>query len=171
MTSPITPDTVRALIADTEPRPPLLLDGSLPMNGTACAVCGYSVILFRPGSTDHDEDCAASLEWWRWKGAGHDLSKAAPAIALAYLAVCEERDRLARVLAVEGGDEAAAPEGWRPTTGGAWNGKEDNYVYRISAGRWSWVSRDTRNAVRGRGEAANALEAMESAGRAGGSDV
>lgn len=71
--------------------------------------------------------------------------------------------RLRRILAVEAGDAAMAPEGWRPTTGGAWSGKEDNYVYRIAAGRWSWVSRDTRNKVRGRGDSPSALEAMEAA--------
>jgi hypothetical protein len=71
--------------------------------------------------------------------------------------------RLERVLAVEAGDKAQAPPDWHPTTGGAWNGKEDNYVYRIAAGRWSWVSRDTRNTVRGRGESSSALEAMEAA--------
>jgi hypothetical protein len=74
--------------------------------------------------------------------------------------------RLERVLAVEAGG-VGAPDGWRPTTGGAWNGKEDNYVYRIAAGRWSWVSRDTRNKVRGRGESPSALEAMEAADAAG----
>jgi hypothetical protein len=90
------------------------------------------------------------------------------------LAAEKERDaalarvaRLERVLAVEAGDESQAPPDWRPTTGGAWNGKEDNYVYRIAAGRWSWVSRDTRNTVRGRGESSSALEAMEAADAAG----
>ncbi len=98
------------------------------------------------------------------------LFAAAPDLAHTVIALEGERDaalarvaRLERVLAVEAGDKAQAPPDWRPTTGGAWNGKEDNYVYRIAAGRWSWVSRDTRNSVRGRGESSSALEAMEAA--------
>jgi hypothetical protein len=102
------------------------------------------------------------------------LLAAAPDLAHTVIALEGERDaalarvaRLERVLAVEGGDKAQAPPDWRPTTGGAWNGKEDNYVHRIAAGRWSWVSRDTRNTVRGRGESPSALEAMEAADAAG----
>jgi hypothetical protein len=98
------------------------------------------------------------------------LIAASHSLAHTVIALEGERDaalarvaRLERVLAVEAGDKAQAPPDWRPTTGGAWNGKEDNYVYRIAAGRWSWVSRDTRSTVRGRGESPSALEAMEAA--------
>ena len=69
-----------------------------------------------------------------------------------------ERDRLTRILAVEKGDQSAAPEGWRGERN-AWSTADDFFVHRVEAGRWEWVAVPRRSL----GVAGSALEAMEAA--------
>jgi hypothetical protein len=84
-----------------------------------------------------------------------------------------ERDRLARILAVERGDESAAPEGWRFDAGSVHEGTLDGWrrdasgstvdVVRERAGSWSpppWID----------GRYPTALEAMDAADAARGGD-
>lgn len=71
-----------------------------------------------------------------------------------------EVDRLTRLLAVERGDESAAPEGW--TWAGWWEHPRGLDVERDGAGRYRWVARGTERDM-AEGEAPTALEAMEAA--------
>ena len=92
----------------------------------------------------------------------------------------EEWDRLARILAVERGDESQAPEGWRmsidrawlydrPQTGGHWQrphqiiwraGHHDIGDDHAPAGHYEWTRTGAAT-----GTAPTALEAMEAIGR------
>jgi hypothetical protein len=83
-----------------------------------------------------------------------------------------ERDRLARILAVERGDVSAAPEGWE-----RFNGSRDQWVKansrsvwradgRALAARWSWECLGERDDESERGACNTALEAMEAADNA-----
>ena len=94
------------------------------------------------------------------------------------VALREERDRLARILAVERGDETQAPEGWRRSIDRAWlydrprvrgrwqrphqiiwrDGHQDIGDDHAPAGDYAW----TRSGV-ATGRASSALEAMEAA--------
>ena len=79
---------------------------------------------------------------------------------------------LARVLAVEGGDESAAPEGWDWDRACAWWRRGGARVRRHAEGNehgWHWLS--SPDPYGPSGSAKTALEAMEAADRAGGSDV
>ena len=90
-------------------------------------------------------------------------------LTLANRTLAADLARLRCVLAVEQGDASAAPDGWRPSMGEAWTcvaRDAEHYTYRITRGRWDWVSRSSRGKVYGRGVAATALEAMEAADRA-----
>ena len=99
----ITPDTVRALIADTEPRAPLLPDGTMPVDSDGnCTACGWKTAAYVPDGPDHGPGCPADREYWRLVGARAATRSAAPAIALAYLAVCAERDRLREIADARG---------------------------------------------------------------------
>ena len=168
MTSPITPDTVRALLADTGSERWRAING---VDDPDPAWGSFPMVVTEPsGAPDDGGDEVAIVRNRSNEDAA--LMAASKRIALAYLAVCAERDRLARVLAVEQGDEGAAGDGWRITsTGEGWRSRSDAYVYRIARGRWV-VAR-----VHGGAVCAdlmtypNALEAMEAADRAGGSDV
>lgn len=79
-----------------------------------------------------------------------------------YDVVQAERDRLARILAVERGDESQAPEGWRK--GASWFRVGDPICAAMSADLpgggqgWRWDLNDGPH-----GYAATALEAMEAA--------
>lgn len=75
--------------------------------------------------------------------------------------VCDERDRLARILAVERGDEAQAPEGWQRR--GRWFGPSGASVLRgdAPAGGQAWVAYGWESQVIGWFR--HALEAMEAA--------
>jgi len=123
--------------------------------------------------TDEDE-CAreqrqllwCALPGGAWRSAAAELRTMADTVE----ALVRERDRLARVLAVEGGDEAAAPEGWRTKSDrvvtvwhrGPWS------VYRHRSGMWRVFRAGSSGWTE---EHETALEAMEAADRAGGSDV
>mgnify|MGYP003426306597 CR=1 FL=1 len=99
MTNPITPDTVRALIADTEPRAPLLSDGTMPLDSDGnCTACGWKTAAYVPDGPDHGAECPADREHWRLVSARAIIRNDAPKVALAYLAVVAERDRLARII-------------------------------------------------------------------------
>jgi hypothetical protein len=73
-----------------------------------------------------------------------------------------ERDRLARVLAVERGDQTAAPDGWRPA-GASWLRRTSGALGAVSPQQlghersWTWSVNDAI------GRADTALEAMEAA--------
>jgi hypothetical protein len=75
-----------------------------------------------------------------------------------------ERDRLARILAVERGDVAMAPDGWGHGFAYAWRrqaGESRLIVDRASGGSWSWTTRTLNATVSGHAD--TALEAMEAA--------
>jgi len=55
--------------------------------------------------------------------AERDLGEVANRLQAAH----EERDRLARILAVERGDESQAPEGWAMTDSGSWRARSQTY--------------------------------------------
>ena len=82
----------------------------------------------------------------------------------ALIAKCDEVARLTRILAVERGDESAAPEGRRL---GDWTGWANDtpgseaYVERDDPA-WAWTFDDRRAS----GEAPTALEAMQAADKA-----
>ena len=165
MTTPTDyPDRVRALLEAATPGEWRAING---VDDPDPAWGSFPVVVTEPSGAPDDGGDDVAIVRNRSNGDAALMAES-KRLARAYLAAREEVERLTRVLAVEGGDESAAPEGWRPAMGGAWSGKDDNYVHRIGAGRWSWVSRDTRNKVRGRGEAPTALEAMEAADRAAG---
>ena len=177
MTSPITPDTVRALIADTGPEDWRAINGA---DDPDPAWGSFPMVV-----TESSGDEAAIVR--NCSNGDAALMAASKRIALAYLAVVAERDRLARVLAVEGGDESAAPEGWG-TNGDGWSNFEHSrhahpagrnaYINGefVAAHMWQWSIDERVDGwlMRGRGGtgyAPTALEAMEAADRAGGSDV
>jgi len=114
----------------------------------------------------------------------------APDLAARYRAALErnealeaERDRLARILAVERGDESAAPEGWERNGDGwtRWGGLLGPHIHvrreRYQPDVWSWSSQSRASGpsrpLRWDGPAVrvgSALEAMEAADVARGGD-
>jgi hypothetical protein len=87
-----------------------------------------------------------------------------------------ERDRLARILAVERGDESAAPEGWGRVRDDLWSRQ---YAARVWAhvilldpgepnSEWEWSIYSPTSTISSR--ATTALEAMEAADAARGGD-
>jgi hypothetical protein len=75
-----------------------------------------------------------------------------------------ERDRLARILAVERGDQTAAPDGWGHGFAYAWQRRAADHrliVDRCTGTSWSWAARAPSVTVSG--HAPTALEAMEAA--------
>ena len=97
-------------------------------------------------------------------------------VAYDLAAMTAERDRLARILAVERGDESRAPEGWRcGPSGWCVRGPDGQDVSMISReetdGPWVWWAHPDGGEGR-EGTAPSALEAMEAADAAReGSDV
>jgi len=91
-------------------------------------------------------------------------------------AVEAERDRLARILAVERGDESAAPKGWTMTRPGRWSHPytDDAHacVYLLDAGpnQWGWYVSAPDASRNHSASAPTALEAMEAADAARGGD-
>ena len=87
-----------------------------------------------------------------------------------------ERDRLARILAVERGDESAAPEGWTMTRPGRWSHPytDDAHacVYLLDTGpnQWGWYVSAPDAGRNHSASAPTALEAMEAADAARGGD-
>jgi len=94
------------------------------------------------------------------------------AVHTGVVALVAERDRLARILAVERGDKSAAPDGWRSPLSNWYRGKNDNEglfcaTRRAGRCRHKWdVYRDGELVADG--FAATALEAMEAADAAAG---
>ena len=84
------------------------------------------------------------------------LADAVIDLAAQVAALTAERDRLARILAVERGDASAAPEGWKRNKWDVWE-RPSGSVERIQAGEWDWLA-DMESGI-----APTALEAMESA--------
>jgi len=83
-----------------------------------------------------------------------------------------QRDRLARILAVERGDESAAPEGWRidGRIGGrpSWRGNGGDCGWE--RGEWLWWRGPDWQFAHACGTAPTALDAMEAADAARGGD-
>jgi len=83
-----------------------------------------------------------------------------------------ERDRLARILAVERGDEGQAPEGWRVGASGWFAygedpGQCDREIMREDLTEpWLWVIYSDDGPATQQGPAPSALEAMEAADEA-----
>lgn len=110
-------------------------------------------------------------------GSSRDFLAHSILITEAYLAEHEraekleaERDRLARTLAVERGDESQAPEGWRSPIGDWYWGKDDDVgpfcaVIRGARARYRWIV-VVAGQQKAEGTARTALEAMEAAGTA-----
>jgi len=130
------------------------------------------------GAPDSGGDVVALV--YRWDDGRGCLAASAPDLAHTVIALEGERDaalarvaRLERVLAVEGGDKAQAPPGWRPMS--------DGWVCRngpVFDGRLSKCPRPDGREVIGSGRwwkayhdkivfSPSALEAMEAADAAG----
>lgn len=123
-----------------------------------------------------DFDVAAAVKQWApmfkqlgWQPDHHPGPHDVEALCESLARVLGERDRLARILAVERGEEGQAPEGWTCPHGGAWYTGEDDDVSpfawveraRGEHGRWVWDA--TCGGLDRKGEAPSALEAMEAA--------
>lgn len=107
---------------------------------------------FDAGATElYREKCA---EEDRADRAEREVARLMPLLADAERLVA----RLSRVLAVERGDQSAAPEGWAQS-GTSWQ-RGTLAVWRPKLGRWDWASNWDS------GTAPTALEAMEAADRA-----
>ena len=80
-----------------------------------------------------------------------------------------QRDRLARILTVERGDESAAPEGWRCVGLPVW-ARDDGSAVSGVPGAYDWFARGDDLPFVARGTAPTALDAMEAADAARGGD-
>ena len=94
MTNPITPDTVRALIADAGPEDWRAING---VDDPDPAWGSFPMVVTEPsGAPDDGGDEVAIVRNRSNEDAA--LMAASKRIALAYLDVCAERDRLARII-------------------------------------------------------------------------
>lgn len=117
------------------------------------------------GDCYHDGDIATILEDW------------ALPVAEERDRLRVERDRLARILAVECGDESQAPEGWRVGASGWFAYGEDPGQCEREVMRedltepWLWVVYSDEGPAAKQGTAPSAVEAMEAADAARRGDV
>ncbi len=94
MADPITPDTVRALIADTGPEDWRVING---VDDPDPAWGSFPTVVTEPSGAPDDGGDEVAIVRNRRNGDAA-LMAASKRIAIAYLAVVAERDRLARVL-------------------------------------------------------------------------
>jgi hypothetical protein len=115
------------------------------------------------GAPDSGGDLVALV--YRWDDGRGCLAASAPDLAHTVIALEGERDaalarvaRLERVLAVERGDELAAPLNWWRRSPDHWSGGSAKHVVRGTDGLWWWGPDDPKMCP---------LEAMEAADAAG----
>ena len=94
MTNPITPDTVRALIADAGPEDWRAING---VDDPDPAWGSFPMVVTEPSGAPDDGGDEVAIVRNRSNGDAA-LMAASKRIALAYLAVVAERDRLARII-------------------------------------------------------------------------
>lgn len=126
-------------------------DNDSNRNAYDCASCGW-------GWLDRDEPLTvATAPWTREVWAGVEAARS-------------ERDRLRRILAVERGDQGAAPEGWHRVSARRWGRESRRYCSAVDrfegAGKTEWRFHFGTTPPGPMGPYPSALEAMEAADRA-----